>query len=73
MPFATKQKNKVQGSLEHYDSRHFAARCIFFELWFASMPTVHHYSFHRLFVHGASLHVPPIHHHHHHHHLVHVG
>jgi hypothetical protein len=25
MPFAikTKQKNKVQGSLEHYDSRHF--------------------------------------------------
>ena len=32
----------------------FVARCMFFELWFASMPIVHHYSFHRLLVNGAS-------------------
>jgi len=48
----------------------FVARCLFFELWFGSIPTIHHYSSHRLVFHGASVNLSPLHHHRHHHHRV---
>jgi len=61
-------RRALEVEMLHHIPKHliilFGYWCLFFEPRFALIPTVHHYSFHRLLLHGASVHIPPLHHHH---------